>query len=107
MPGVHLHAATVDDVMSQRFMKKAGTAVDVMTTGVAALVAGVAAVAMPVGWAVALVIVVGVVFEALRSGFPRTSSLKPFCISTNAAAMLWERPAPTMASATTWARRRT
>ncbi len=60
MPGVHLHAATVDDVMSQLFMKKAGTTVDVATTGAAALIAGVAAVALPVGWAVALVIALGV-----------------------------------------------
>ena len=60
MPGIHLHAATVDDVMSQRFMRNAGSAVDVMTTGAAALVAGVVAVAMPVGWAVAVVILVGV-----------------------------------------------
>jgi len=60
MPGVHLHAATVDDVMSQRFMQRAGTTVDVMTTGAAALIAGIVAVAMPVGWAVAVVILAGV-----------------------------------------------
>src|SRR5688500_423330 len=60
MPGVHLHAATVDDVMSQRFMKKAPTAVDLMTTGAAGLIAGVVGVMMPVGWAVAVVIAVGV-----------------------------------------------
>ena len=33
MPGVQLHAATVDDVLSQRFMRKASPAVDVFTTG--------------------------------------------------------------------------
>jgi adenylate cyclase len=60
MPGVHLHAATLDDVMSQRFMKKAPASVDVMTTGAAGLIAGVVSVVMPVGWAVALVIAVGV-----------------------------------------------
>ena len=60
MPGVQLHAATVDDVMSRQFMKKASAGVDLMTTGAAALVAGVVAVLVPVGWAVALVILVGV-----------------------------------------------
>ncbi|MEO6222722.1 MAG: adenylate/guanylate cyclase domain-containing protein [Vicinamibacterales bacterium] len=59
MPGVHLHAATVDDVMSQRFMRKASAAVDAMTTGAAALLAGVVAVTLPVGWAVAVVIAAG------------------------------------------------
>jgi adenylate cyclase len=60
MPGVHLHAATLDDVLSQRFMKKADGPVDVIVTGAAALVAGVAAVALPVGWAVALIIAAGI-----------------------------------------------
>jgi adenylate cyclase len=59
MPGVHMHAATVDDVLSQRFMRKASPVVDLMTTGAAALIAGVSAVALPVGWAVALVIALG------------------------------------------------
>jgi len=57
MPGVQLHAATVDDVMSQRFMRKAGTRLDVLTTGAASLAAGVVAVMLPVGWAVAVVLV--------------------------------------------------
>lgn len=59
MPGVQLHAATVDDVLSQRFMRKADTTVDVLTTGGASLVAGVVAVVLPVGWAVAVVLVLG------------------------------------------------
>lgn len=59
MPGVHLHAATVDDVLSKLFMRKADAAVDIAATGAAALVAGVTAVMLPVGWAVAIVIVAG------------------------------------------------
>lgn len=59
MSGVHLHAATVDDVLSQRFMRKAEPATDLLTTGAAGLAAGVAAVMLPVGWAVALAIGVG------------------------------------------------
>jgi adenylate cyclase len=59
MPGAQLHAATVDDVVSQRFMQRAEVTVDVLTTGATSLVAGVVAVAMPVGWAVAVVIALG------------------------------------------------
>ncbi len=59
MPGVQLHAATVDDVLSQRFMRKAGTTVDVLTTGGVSLAAGVVAVVLPVGWAVGVVLVLG------------------------------------------------
>jgi len=59
MPGIQLHAAAVDDVLSQRFMRRAEPAVDVMTTGAAGLFAGVVAVTLPVGWAVALVMLVG------------------------------------------------
>jgi len=57
MPGVQLHAATVDDVMSQRFMRKASATVDLLTTGGASLVAGVVSVMLPVGWAVGVVLV--------------------------------------------------
>ena len=61
MPGVQLHAATVDDVLSQRFMRKAGSAVDVLTTGGVSLAAGVVAVVLPVGWAVGAVLVLGAI----------------------------------------------
>lgn len=60
MIGVQLHAATVDDLLSQRFMRRASVMVNALTAGVASLAAGVAAVVLPVGWAVALVLVVGV-----------------------------------------------
>jgi adenylate cyclase len=59
MPGVHLHAATVDDVLSKLFMRKADPLVDIAATGAAAIVAGLTAVILPVGWAVAIVIVAG------------------------------------------------
>ncbi|MBK9239445.1 MAG: adenylate/guanylate cyclase domain-containing protein [Acidobacteria bacterium] len=61
MPGVQLHAATVDDVLSQRFMRKADTTVDVLTTGGVSLAAGVVAVVLPVGWAVGVVLVLGAI----------------------------------------------
>lgn len=59
MPGIQLHAAAVDDVMSQVFMRKASALVDGSVTGGASLVAGVISVFLPVGWAVALVLVLG------------------------------------------------
>jgi adenylate cyclase len=59
MPGVHLHAATVDDVLSQQFMRRTSTTVDLIATAAAGLIAGVVSVAIPVGWAVAIVIVLG------------------------------------------------
>ncbi len=61
MPGVQLHAATVDDVLSQRFMRKASPAVDVFTTGGVSLAAGVVAVVLPVGWAVGVVLILGAI----------------------------------------------
>ncbi len=61
MTGVQLHAATVDDLLSRRFMRRATVMVDALTTGAASLVAGLAAVMLPVGWAVALVVGVGVI----------------------------------------------
>jgi adenylate cyclase len=59
MPGIQLHAAAVDDVMSQVFMRKASASVDGSVTGGASLIAGVVSVFLPVGWAVALVLVLG------------------------------------------------
>ena len=60
-PGGQLHAATVDDVLSQRFMRKADTTVDVLTTGGVSFAAGVVAVVLPVGWAVGVVLVLGAI----------------------------------------------
>ena len=59
MPGVHLHAATLDDLQSRQFMRKASTTVDFMTTGMAAVIAGIVSVAVPVGLAVPIVIATG------------------------------------------------
>jgi adenylate cyclase len=59
MPGVQLHVATVDDVISARPMRRASVTTDLAVAGAASLAAGFAAVALPVGWAVALVMVLG------------------------------------------------
>lgn len=60
MPGVQVHAAAADDVLSARFMRKASQTTDVMVTGAASLAAGLLGVMLPVGWAVACAVVVGV-----------------------------------------------
>ena len=59
MPGMQLHAAAVDDVLSKQFMRKAGWPVDLAVTAAASAVAGVASVLLPVAWAVVLVVAVG------------------------------------------------
>ena len=60
MPGIQLHAAAVDDVLSRQFMRKAGWRVDQLVTAAASVVAGVASVLLPVAWAVVLVVAAGV-----------------------------------------------
>jgi adenylate cyclase len=59
MPGMQLHAAAVDDVLSQRFMRKADGRVDLLVTAGASVAAGLAAVLLPVAWAVVLVVLGG------------------------------------------------
>jgi adenylate cyclase len=56
MPGVQLHAALADDVLSRRFMRRASTQAEVATTMAAGVVTGVAATLLPVVWAVPLVL---------------------------------------------------
>lgn len=73
MPGMYLHAAAADDVLSHRFMRKAGWPVDLAVTAVASAVAGVASVVFPVAWAVVLVVAAGATLvwaltEALGNG---------------------------------------
>jgi len=59
MTGVQLHAAAVDDVLSGRFMRRAGPGTDALVTGVASLTAAAASVLLPIAWAVPLVVVLG------------------------------------------------
>jgi adenylate cyclase len=60
MPGIQMHAAAVDDLLSHRSMRRSAAATDVMVTAGASLTAGVASVVLPVAWAVALVLALGV-----------------------------------------------
>jgi adenylate cyclase len=55
MPGVQLHAALADDVLSARFMRRAPWRTDVAVTAAAGIVGGVLATALPVLWALPLV----------------------------------------------------
>ena len=73
MPGMQLHAAAVDDVLSKQFMRKADWRVDLLVAAGASVVAGVASVLLPVAWAVVLVVAVGAALvwaltEALGGG---------------------------------------
>ena len=52
MPGVQVHAAVADDVLSGRFLEPAGGGVRFGALSAGALIAGVLAVTVPVGWAV-------------------------------------------------------
>jgi adenylate cyclase len=51
MPGIQIHAATADDLLSNRFMRSAGAAVHVTTVVAAGVAVGVAAAALPAWWA--------------------------------------------------------
>ncbi|MDA1306922.1 MAG: CHASE2 domain-containing protein, partial [Acidobacteria bacterium] len=59
MPGMQLHAAAADDVLSKQFMRKAGWSVDLAVTAAASVAAGVASVGLPVAWAVVVVAAIG------------------------------------------------
>jgi adenylate cyclase len=57
MPGINVHAAVADDILSGRFMRPAGSGERIASVVVAALVIGVAATYLPAWWATALVLV--------------------------------------------------
>lgn len=59
MPGMQLHAAAADDVLSKQFMRKAGWPVDLAVTAAASVAAGVGSVVLPVAWAVVVVAAIG------------------------------------------------
>ena len=56
MPGVQLHAAAADDVVSGRTVRRVSPAMDAAVTGAATLTAGVIAVVWPVGVALAVLV---------------------------------------------------
>lgn len=55
MPGINIHAAVADDILSARFMSPIDTRVRVGTVFTAAVVSGVVATLLPVWWATAIV----------------------------------------------------
>lgn len=69
MPGIQVHAAVADDVVSGRFMRPVNDAVRVATTIAAALIVGVVATTLPAWWAtgIATIVVVGFVGAATRA----------------------------------------
>ena len=54
-PGVFLHAALADDVLSSRFLRKASTRSEWAISLIAGVCAGVAALLLPIWWAIAVV----------------------------------------------------
>ncbi len=54
MPGIQIHAAVADDVMSGRFLGSASTAARIVTVVLSALAVGLIAAWFPVWWATAL-----------------------------------------------------
>lgn len=61
-PGVFLHAALADDVLSSRFLRKASRASAVAMTVVGGVAAGVIALSLPVWWAIGAVLSMAAVF---------------------------------------------
>jgi adenylate cyclase len=53
MPGVQIHAALADDILSNRFIHEAGRNMRVATVTAAAIAAGIAATMLPAWWAAA------------------------------------------------------
>ena len=53
MPGVQVHAAVADDILSNRFIREAGGGVRIATVTGAALAIGIAATLLPAWWAAA------------------------------------------------------
>ena len=57
MPGVQVHAAAADEILSNRFIRRDGAAVRIATVTVAALVVGLVSTMMPAWWATAVTVV--------------------------------------------------
>jgi adenylate cyclase len=57
MPGIQVHAAVADDILSNRFMRPAATGVRVSTVVAAALLVGLIATMLPAWWATGATVV--------------------------------------------------
>ena len=68
MPGVQVHAAVADDILSSRFIRQAGGGVRIATVTGAALAIGIAATLLPAWWAAAAtaIVLAGVSWIATR-----------------------------------------
>jgi adenylate cyclase len=55
MPGIQFHAALTDDVLSKTFMRRASRRTEITLTIVVGLIAGIAALTLPVWWAIGAV----------------------------------------------------
>ncbi|MGH9143937.1 MAG: CHASE2 domain-containing protein, partial [Vicinamibacterales bacterium] len=67
MPGVQVHAAVTDDILSNRFIRQAGTGVRVATVTGAALLVGLVATAVPAWWATAMTAIALAAFSWLAT----------------------------------------
>ena len=57
MPGVQVHAAVADDILSNRFIGEAGSGIRIATVAGAALAVGLVAAALPAWWATAATLI--------------------------------------------------
>ena len=62
MPGIQIHAAVADDILSNRFIREASHLVRIATVTAAAIAVGLVATALPAWWAAAATAVVLAVF---------------------------------------------
>lgn len=62
MPGINIHAAVADDILSNRFMRAAPDALRVATVVVLATAIGIVATALPAWWATVATVVVVAMF---------------------------------------------
>lgn len=65
MPGIQVHAAVADDILSNRFMRPAGTPARVVAVVALGLAVGLAAVWLSVPWAVGATLVLAAAFAFL------------------------------------------
>jgi adenylate cyclase len=74
MPGIQVHAAVADDILSNRFMRPSGAGVRIATVAAAAMAVGGISALLPAWWATALTAVLAAAFawgtiELFRAGY--------------------------------------
>jgi len=74
MPGIQIHAAVADDILSNRFMRPASEWVRVLSVVAAALVVGMAAALLPAWWAT-LAVMAGMALTAWWATFLLTGGV--------------------------------